>query len=400
MSQRRRLAVEEHSTLRGLVLDATDAEALRAAGARVTLNQRTDGRYDLAAKQMVGTVRTANLDLVIRPKVPADAFLELLGQAPGLARLAGRLNLQRWDDLLPAVTGLYAHALHDALRRGVLRGYHHRREALSFCRGKIDGLTLATRRFGVIPPVDCDFEEFSPDIEVNQRLKAAAAFLFRSGFGLDSDRGLLRSALDRLATVRDRRFRSPLPPLPLDRRLSTYGAAVDLANLVLSSASLDLQHGAVASVGFLLNMDDLYEAWVAGVLSAELRTGRPRWRRHPPRLHLDYDRSVKLEPDVLWSPAGGPKVPIDAKYKRGARIPNPDVYQMAAYCAGLGVIRGVVFCVDVRPHLLRLRNGVTIHVRRLSIEGNPEHRVATVRREAAFLRSLRGVTSTVTAAPA
>jgi 5-methylcytosine-specific restriction enzyme subunit McrC len=399
MTKRRRLTLEEHSTLRGVDLDAKDAEALRAGGARIALRPRPDGRYDVEAKQMVGTIRTTTIDLLIRPKVELEGFLDVLGHAPGLARLAGQLDLRRWDDLLPAITNLFARSLRDALRRGVLRGYRHQREALSFCRGRIDGLHLATRRFGVIPPIDCDFDEFSPDIEVNQRLKAAAAFLLRSGFGANAVRGQLRTALDQLADVTARLFRPPLAALPLDRRLAIYGPAVDLANLVLASASLDLHHGSVASVGFLVNMDDLYEAWVASVLREALGASTGRWRRHPPKLHLDHDRAVKLEPDVLWSPTGRPRIPIDAKYKRGTRIPNPDVYQMAAYCAGLQVVQGVVFCVDVVPHVLRLRNGVTVHVRRLSVEGASEARQRAIAREAEFLRSLTRVSS-ATRAPA
>lgn len=399
MAARRRLLLEEHSTLDRVELDGRDAEALRESSARLVLRARAHGRYDISARQIVGTVRTANIDLVIRPKVDLDGFLELLGHAPGLARLAGRLELQHWDQLLPAVTKLYAHALQHALRRGVLSGYHHRREPLAFCRGRVDGLHLAVRRFGVIPPIVCEFDELSPDVEVNQRLKAAAVLLLRAGFGDDEVRGQLRSAVDRLTNVADVRFRPPLRPLPLDRRLSLYGSAVDLANLVLSFASVDLRHGSVASVGFLVNMDDLYEAWVAAVLGAGVGASASRWRRHPPKLHLDRDRIVKLEPDVLWSPPDAPRIPIDAKYKRGPTLPNPDVYQMAAYCAGLGVMRGVIFCVDVPSHVLRLNNGVDIHVRRLSVEGGPDQRATAIAREAEFLRSLRALSS-IGAAPA
>lgn len=389
---RRRLSVSEHSTLRGLDLTAADAEALRGCAARLNVRARSDGRYDLQSKQIVGTVRTATVDLVIQPKVPVEGFLDLLSHAPGLARLKGELDLQEWGELLPALARLFSHALRAALRCGVLRGYRHQRDALSYCRGRIDGLHLATRRFGVIPPIDCDFDEFDADIEVNQRLKAAASFLLRSGFGEVATRGQLRAALDQLASVSRVRFRLPLRPLPMDRRLSLYGAAVDLANLVLSSASLDLKHGEVTSVGFLVNMDDLYEAWVAAVLGAALRAPRNRWRRHPPKVHLDHDRLVKLEPDVLWSPSGAPQLPIDAKYKRGPRLPNPDIYQMAAYCAGLRVNRGVIVCADVDPYVLRLRNGSEIHVRRLPVEGNLEDRAIAIEREVDFLRSLLPIT--------
>ena len=396
-TRRRSLELREHSTLRAVWLDSEDVEALRASPARLDVRARADGRFDVHAKQIVGTVRTRQVDLVIRPKIELDGFLELLGHAPWLARLRGRSDLGTWDDFLPALAELYAHALKTALRRGILLGYESRREALSYCRGRVDSLSLGARRFGVIPPIDCEFEEFSPDIELNQRLRAAARFLVRSGLGSRTATAELRAALDQFASVSDRRFHPPLRPLPVDRRLGLYGPAVDLANLVLSSASLDLRSGAARSVGFLLDMDHLYEAWVARMLREELGASKdirqPPAHRHPPKLHLDFDRTVKLEPDVLWSPEGRPSVPIDAKYKRGTRLGNPDVYQMAAYCAGLGVRRGVVFCVDVDPGHLRLRNGVEIWVRRLSVEGGPAARKAAVQREARFLAGLEGTHS-------
>ena len=385
---RQKLVVEEHSSLRGVSLSEADVVALRSGPARLEVERRRDGRFDVRARQIVGTVRTATVDLVIRPKVSVDGFLEMLGHAPGIAELRGAASMDRWRELVPALAELYARSLEIALRRGVLQGYRSERDALTTCRGRIDGLHLATRRFGVIPPIECEFEEFSPDVEVNQRLLAAATSLLQAGFGSDFARHRLRVAVDRLEGVTLRRFRAPLPPIPVERRFTRYGAAVDLANLILSATSVELNHGEVASVGFLVNMNDLYEAWVAAELGRALRASFPRWRRHPPRVHLDHDRQVKLAPDVLWTPHGAPKLPIDAKYKRGEDVPNPDVYQMAAYCAGLGVRRGVLFCVDVKPRVLRLMNGVEIHVRRLSIEGDSGARREAVEREAAHLLRL------------
>lgn len=63
---------------------------------------------------------------------------------------------------------------------------------------------------------------------------------------------------------------------------------------------------------------------------------------------------------------------------------------MDAYYAGLGVLRGVVSCVDVDPGHLRLRNGVEIWVRRFSVEGGPAERKTAVQREARFLAGLEG----------
>ncbi len=112
-----------------------------------------------------------------------------------------------------------------------------------------------------------------------------------------------------------------------------------------------------------------------------------KWQEDPKHYKMDRHGKVRLLPDMVWSVSKKSKLPIDAKYKRGA-WPNSDIYQMAAYCGGLRVKHGVLFYVDVPPDTLHLENGVTIHIRRLSIEGDPERRSAELDRESRFLGSL------------
>ena len=53
---------------------------------------------------------------------------------------------------------------------------------------------------------------------------------------------------------------------------------------------------------------------------------------------LDAEREISLRPDLVWYPSPGhPGVVVDAKYKAEsvAGFPNPDVYQMLAYCSAL-----------------------------------------------------------------
>lgn len=382
------LELREHATARGVALTAEDADALAASAARLSVVRRLDGSYDVSAKQVVGVVQTRRVQVLIRPKVELEGFFELLQEGLGLMRFDAEATVQPWRRLLPAMALLYARGLTRALRRGLLQGYQERRAPLAHVRGKVDGLHLATRRFGVVPPIDCLFQEYTPDTEMNQRLKAAAEFLIRSGFADCESERLLRSATGRMRGVLSRQFRPPVRPLVSERRFVHYRQAIGLADLVLNSASVDLRHGDVSSVGFLVNMDDLYEAWVAAALGRTMGLGAARWRRHPGYIYFDHDRLVKLEPDILWSNHAGARVPIDAKYKRGSRVPNPDIYQMASYCAALGSTFGVLLCTDVDPYTVRLKHGVTIYVLRLSVSGGPAARDQALESVASTLEGL------------
>lgn len=392
MAGTRRLELElrEHATTCGVALSVADAAALAVSPARLVVVRRPDGRYDVSAKQIVGSVRTRNVQVVIRPKVELEGFFDLLQHGLGLMRFDTAARLKSWDQFLPAIGLLYARALSRALRHGLLRGYQERCEPLSHVRGKIDGLHLATRRFGVIPPLDCTYQEHTADTEMNQRLRGAAEFLVRSGFAEGDGERLLRSAIDRMADVASRRFRTPVRPLQSERRFVHYRHAIGLADLVLNSASLELHRGAVASVGFLVNMDHLYEAWVAGALGAEMRLGGADWQRRPAQLYFDHDRLVKLEPDILWRSPGRSRspIPVDAKYERGKRVPNADIYQMASYCAALGAHVGVLLCADIDPYVVRLTHGVTIYVLRLGVDGGAAGRAQAIRSVASTLQQL------------
>ena len=67
-------------------------------------------------------------------------------------------------------------------------------------------------------------------------------------------------------------------------------------------------------------------------------------QRPPPRIALDQDGKVRLEPDLSWWNGRTCTFVGDAKYKRveDRRVPNADLYQLLAYTIALDLPGGLL----------------------------------------------------------
>src|SRR5262249_23108850 len=109
---------------------------------------------------------------------------------------------------------------------------------------------------------------------------------------------------------------------------------------LLSHSSLDLAHGPHETVALVLQMDRVFEQFVRGALRAALGVPAASFPvgAAAPRVFLDRQASVALEPDLSLWVSGRCVFVGDVKYKRdfgGAR--NDDLYQLLAYATALGL---------------------------------------------------------------
>lgn len=178
----RLIELREWATSSGIRLSPEEVQRLREVGAGLkVLATGTPGAFDVEASSVVGTVVGSAFRAVIRPKLPMRHVLFLLGFLDELPEFEESFFFGEEQDLLEIMLELYLHALERALARGLVRGYREREEAIGALRGRLDATKLITRRFGLFPPLDCRFSEFTADTEANRRLLAAARLLLRGG---------------------------------------------------------------------------------------------------------------------------------------------------------------------------------------------------------------------------
>ena len=284
----------------------------------------------------------------IRPKIDIDRILFLLSYAldPRSWRSTSFLFEAR-NTLVEAIVHIFVQQAREAFRRGLLQGYRSEESTLAGVRGRIRLADQLRRRFGMAPPVEVLYDDFTEDIEPNRLIRAAADRLERMQLRLAESRpGLrwVRSALERV-TLCDY-HPAQLPEVPFNRLNERYRGAIELSRLILRNASLDLRHGAVRASAFLIDMNEVFEAFVVIALREALRLPPqvfPRGARGK-QLWLDRSQTIGLEPDFSWWEGSTCLFVGDVKYKlvSAAGIKHPDLYQLLAYTIAAGLPNGLL----------------------------------------------------------
>jgi 5-methylcytosine-specific restriction enzyme subunit McrC len=317
--------------------------ALQASRAVTVLPSATrSGAWDLRAAQYVGVVRTPELEIRIRPKVPLRNLLFLLGYAADPSGWHDvPLDVKVEDDVVPALASALIHHANVALRRGVLQGYRREDDALLTLRGRLREGDQLRRRFGFPIPVEVTWDEYTVDIPENQLLRTAALLLLRIGGHPQPVRERLLQLVRRLEGATS--LPSGLkPPMVRFTRLNThYRPAIDVATVILTNQSTSLATGGRSGVSFLFDMNRVFEEFLTATLTPALaRLGGRVVAQH--KDVLDLGRQIHIKPDLTWWIGPSCGAAVDAKYKSLliAEAPNADIYQMLAYCTALGTPNG------------------------------------------------------------
>src|SRR5262249_10230363 len=130
--------------------------------------------YDLTPTSVIGTVRLTNLAIEIRPKLPIDRVLFMLSYAIDPRRWRTTpFDYQEQDSVVEAIVPGFVSHIKNAFLPGILHGYRTVEEAIPGVRGRLRFDEQVRRRFGIAPPLEVHYDDFTEDIEENRLLKAA-----------------------------------------------------------------------------------------------------------------------------------------------------------------------------------------------------------------------------------
>lgn len=347
------------------------------------------GPWEIRTGSRIGVVFGDDWELRVLPKLNVPRLMFLLAYArdvKGWKRLSTMFT--KSDDVVVALaTGFAVHAT-SAIEGGLLRGYVGREEALSVVRGRVRFGEQISRGGGLPLPVHVAYDDFTEDILENQMLRTASELLLRLPRVPPAARRLLqrvRVVLDQVEPLRD--WRGVKTP-PTTRLNVAYEPALRLAELILSSASINASVGDVRDVRsttFVFDMNKVFEDFVTTAFRAGMRRHGGVVRDQVKPYSLDEAGSLPLKPDLSWWVGGTCLAVLDAKYKAidEGLMYHPDAYQMLAYCTAYGLPRGyLVYARDSgaesRTHTVR-HSGQEIVVSALDVEKEPEDLLADVR---------------------
>jgi 5-methylcytosine-specific restriction enzyme subunit McrC len=333
----------EYGRADALDLGHDDALVLQHSPAiRVTPSLTAPGRFDVTAAQYVGVVRGRACELWIRPKLPIQRLLFLLGYArdPHGWREEDPA-FEEADTLVEALVRAYVRHAERGLARGLLQGYRSVEDAEPTIRGRIREADQLRRRFALPLPVEVRYDDYTTDIIENQLLRTATRRLLRvPGVSRDSTRRL-RRLLALTHDVSELAFAWTRPPIVRTRLNQRYFPAVRLAELALRASSPEFAPGGGQGIAFLFDMNKVFEDFLTAELGDALQ-------RHGGQAKaqfsagLDEAQQLTIRPDLTWWSQGRCRAVIDIKYKSltDQQPPEADVYQLLAYCTALRLAEG------------------------------------------------------------
>lgn len=314
------------------------------------------GRKGLRACGVVGVIATPDCQLEILPKIEADGetnvsdatlrtrLIHMLAVAYDLPIEAGAMTHLGWqrETVLELLIRLFCAKLIDAVRHGMPRHYLEHEDELPALRGRLD----VTRQFSTLAvspqKLACRFDSLSPDIALNQVMRAAVSKLSRLSGAPDNQRALreLGFVYADVAVVPPNALR--WDRIVLDRTNRRWRDLLSFARLFLSDRYQQTSAGSVDGHALLFEMNVLFEKYVERVLSQALAGTGLRVSSQGGHRDCLFEGDIghfRTRPDLIIRDADGIALIIDTKWKRMTpRLDDPkqgvsqaDVYQLMAY---------------------------------------------------------------------
>jgi 5-methylcytosine-specific restriction enzyme subunit McrC len=314
------------------------------------------GRRALRARGIVGVVATPECQLEILPKIDGQGeadvsdtalrrrLIHMLAAVYDLPVDTGPVTELGWQNatILELLIRLFCARLTDAVRKGMPRRYVSHEDDLPVLRGRLDVTRQFSAHAAAPHRLACRFDELSPDIGLNQVMRAAVVKLARVTQIPDNGRALreLACAYDGVADV-------PVPLLPwekiaLDRTNGRWKDLLAMARMFLADRHQETIAGASSGYALLFEMHVLFERYIARCFSRALSgTGLSVSSQGGHRDCLfDGERGrFRTMPDLIVRRGAQPVLVIDTKWKRieprsvdpKQGVSQSDVYQLMAY---------------------------------------------------------------------
>jgi 5-methylcytosine-specific restriction enzyme subunit McrC len=258
---------------------------------------------------------------------------------------SGAITELGWQqhDLLEILIRLFCDRLFEAIHRGLPRRYKGQEADLPALRGRLD----VQRQFTLLAvspqKLACRYEDLSPDIALNQIMRAAVNLLSRLARAPGNQRRLaeLAFAFAEVSVIPINQLR--WDRVVLDRTNAAWATLVKFARLLVGQRFQTTSTGYASGFSLLFEMNTLFEEYIGRTLRRALPGSGLDVRLQGPLDHaLSAGNGVRrftTRPDIVISRDGERVLIADTKWKRltGA-IDDPkhgvgqaDVYQMIAY---------------------------------------------------------------------
>ena len=325
-------------------LDSASAAFLNTSGL-AKASPMGMGLYRIEPVGKVGSVRTASVQLDVRPKdrLGLSRLLFLLSYAGNQGFRPDSVAAVEERELWSALAESLAQLAERALGRGVMQGYLNVDESLRTVKGRIRISDQISRRPGMLVPLEVSYDEFTEDIAENRILRAALERMGQVPRVRPEVLSRLRQLKGKLDAVTRLPAGAPLPPWTPSRMNVRYQAVLRLAELILRNSSAEPGEGRQQTASFVVDMAKVFQDFVGTALGEAMAAYpgelRLRYNALLSEAVRDSDR-LSVNPDAVQLLGGRPVVVYNTKYKAASDLGGSltaDHYQILAHCTALRV---------------------------------------------------------------
>lgn len=317
---------------------------------------KTDGKCVLKNRGYVGHIQLPNGHSIrLLPKVDLDNVFEMMEHAYDLGEfdLEAVYDSDTVEGFYDRIANILAQTIIDRRKRGLFRSYVHRSEKSQTLRGRINFAKTLKKPWE--PEAHIEYNEMTADNEDNQILLYTLS-------KISSSTNLCRPETLRLARRGIRSMRAEIAyneyqardcvGRQYNRLNQDYRRMHALSRLILDNSGASYEVGDSMMVPFNVEMDMLYQKFIAKWLSANLpdryeinRGGEEETVKLTEFAGKDLQYRIDI---VLYDrQRDEPLAVIDAKYKDDDTPAPADISQMVGYAKAIGT--GEAFLVYPNP---------------------------------------------------
>ena len=363
------------------------------------------GLPSIRSTSYVGVFKTGKRTIQILPKIakksPEDSDSSEAVFRSALRNLLFMLNFTRRlpikevdlsrltrvdDNFFEFLIHIFAKNTLELLKRNLFKEYTEREENLLFLKGKIKFIPHIKHNAALKHRFYAEFDDFSVDNLLNQILKYTTYLLLDKCSSLDNSKKLQKIffMLDEVS------LRAIVPQqfskLKLTRLNSEFEPIVNLCQLIIEHAALELRAGQLDVFSLVFDMNVLFEEFIGEFIKREFahEFGEITLQKPAVNFAQKYVNGVKpqgvlrMKPDiVLQKKDGEPKLIVDTKYKeltgqgkKEGAYPS-DIYQMYAYSKKYNSPNVIMLYPQFREQkkasVFDVGDGTKIHIRTVNV---------------------------------
>lgn len=313
---------------------------------QIDLIELGNGKCRIKTTQYVGTIVLPNHVIVINPKVQYLNFAYMLSYVHDL----DPFQVEDFQYLEEKEETIFEYLVKNLLirveklcKRGISKNYYEKEENLPFVKGKVLVRQNLLHNTLLKHRVFCSYSDFGSDNIENRLIKYTLYYLSKMKLQV---KGLSRRARHLLhyfePVTLDFHFSGgSLPRITYNRLSKHYQPLINLCELLLTHSSVKLDSvGGVIFSSFLVDMNDLFQKFVARILATGMKDKSLRIKEQEIE-YADEQSMTQIRPHiVIWRGSTNRLLVIDAKYKD--EVYDEDLRQIWIYCIVLFIPAGIL----------------------------------------------------------